>query len=44
MSSEFWAIIGVGVGVMGVGAGVLASHLSLHRDMTAIYRELANLA
>ena len=23
MSPEFWAIIGVGVGVMGVGAGVL---------------------
>ena len=43
MSPEFWAIIGVGVGVMGVGAGVLASHLSLHRDITAIYRELANL-
>ena len=30
-------------GVVGVGAGVLASHLSLHRDITAIYRELANL-
>ncbi len=27
----------------GVGAGVLASHLILHRDTTAIYRELANL-
>ena len=31
------------MGVLGVGAGVLASHLSLHRDITAIYRELANL-
>ena len=30
MSPEFWAIIGVGVGVMGVSAGVLASHLRGH--------------
>ena len=29
--------------LVGAGAGVLASHLSLHRDITAIYRELANL-
>ena len=46
MSPEFWAIIGVGLGVMGVGAGVRASHLSLHRDIALVHnsdrgRELA---
>ena len=36
MTPEFWAIIGVGI-------GILASHLSLHRDIAAMRERMARL-
>lgn len=36
MTPEFWAIIAV-------GAGVLGSHLSLHRDIAGIRERMARL-